>query len=181
MSIWELREDLRNNFDLKELKLVKFASSEKDPFAMVADLQVKFTANLAQAMACYRFNEAKKFNEDLKVGLENRKAEAELVKETKKHEQEFAKRNLGKPFVGQVLDSIWGYDATIIDYFQVVRVSKYYVWIKDYNGGNVLNGKTVRRRIHWNERDPNDYSISVDKVRCASPWDGVERQEDLYD
>lgn len=38
-----------------------------------------------------------------------------------------------KPKVGDILCSSWGYDQTNIDFYKVVKVSDFYVWIQKVN------------------------------------------------
>lgn len=179
-KIKNIEHRLDDVWTTKVLKLIKFASTENNPFSMMKDLQLKFPEDIAEAITCYRFNKPASFEHHLNVGIKNqRKRDVEAKKEQEKAEK-VAKKNLGKPFVGQILYDDWGYDATIIEYFKVTKVSKCFVWVKSVDNKAVFGDKTMRRKIHW-DKNSHDYWIAVDSVRLASPWDGVYRQEDWND
>lgn len=162
-------KDMLKNFDDTYLpvKLVKFASEESTPQKMFEDLLLKTDKTDACALTTYYTKHRRDFVKCFKQGIKKIKAQ-----------KAFEKKNVRAPFVGQRLESCFGYDMTIWEYYTVVRVSKKSVWVKADETD--IFPKVMCRRIKWNG-DHDKWYCRIDDVRTAEPWDGIKRENDYND
>jgi hypothetical protein len=122
---------------------------------------------------------------------ETLEAYAELS--ARKAKEKKAKTEMVNPFmVGDILESSWGYDQTNVDFYEVVRVTKKSVELRElaktttetgFMSGSTVpvpgkyTGETFLRRVgapYRNEdfADKSKYSVSVTSCAHASLWDG---------
>ena len=125
----------------------------------------------------YRFNSRDRLNEHLEQWQSNLESQNKVVAERK------AKRmqpTTLKP--GDILDGLWGYEQTNVDFYQVIRViGKRTVEIQeiggelDWNGGpqaystpvkNSFKGKPMKKVVS------DGHYINMNSYLSVSPWNG---------
>lgn len=172
-----------------DLNLISFALQEKTPREAVKDLTAKFSENDALTIVYVVNNDAEEFT---------RLLQSKLSVDHVKEEQEQHK-DATRPYVGQILYSIFGYDCTLVRFYQVVKVTKCFVTVRqlkrqttkncDGYGQQTMerplknqfdeNYKPLRRKInHFSE---NSYSIDISPYETADPWNGNDVYEDTLD
>lgn len=86
--------------------------------------------------------------------------------------------------VGDILVSSWGWSATIISYYEVVKTTKCFVWVKElkYEMNEMADvmpilGKYREDKIHKCKlHTDHDNYIIVEEIKCARVWDGKSRR-----
>lgn len=95
--------------------------------------------------------------------------------------------------VGQILESMWGYDQTNVDFYEVVKVTRTTVVVRK------LRAEAVEQRAHMSSTvtpNPEDYAgepfrrkvitygsspfIQIESYANAYPWDGAPRTATHY-
>lgn len=179
-----LKDDTEN-----KINLIKFASEEKTTEQIKKDLNVKFDQNTTDAIIKLMFTDPK----TLTTVLQNAKNKKTIEKEEREH-------NSSRPYVGQILYSSCGYDCTLITFYQVVKVTKCFAWVKQLKSAMTENvdgygQQTMKRPLKNNFEDgcetlrrkimPDKYTkkfdISISTYEYAKPWDGRDVYEDTLD
>lgn len=93
-----------------------------------------------------------------------------------------AKRNAPHTLkVGDILKSIWGYEQTNVDFYEVVKVTARSVWIKEIqqesvSTGSMIGNCTPRKGEYISEatlhRADGYNCVSLTSYSCATLWDG---------
>lgn len=95
------------------------------------------------------------------------------------------------PVVGDILTASWGYDATFIDYYKVIKVTNSQVTVIQLNTvidsvqdvcsvltvvGEIKEGaEPLRRKIQ--PRGYGGYSIKINSYKYATLWDGQPKRQ----
>lgn len=116
------------------------------------------------------------------------------IKENKEHDPK-------RPYVGQILYSKCGYNCQLVTFYQVVKVTKCFVWVKELKakitenvdgyGQQVMkrpikndfyykNNKSLRRKI-YKDTFNGAYAISISTYENAYPWKDNDLFEDSLD
>lgn len=177
----EARQALKNA-DESKIKLVEFASNEAQKREMLNDLKVKFSTRESVAIVHALKTSPNKVIDILKQARENE-----------------TKQDPTRPHVGQILTSSCGYDCSLVSFYQVVKVSKCFAWIKRLNKemtrnvdgygqqafykpikNSFMSSKVLKKRINTDKYE-NDFFINISSYEVAKPWDGTEQYEDSLD
>ena len=179
-----IKEDTEN-----KIKLIKFASEERTSQQRKQDLKVKFDDPTVNAILKLFANDPK----TLTTVLQSAKNTKTIEKERQKHASD-------RPYVGQILYSKCGYDCSLVSFYEVVKVTKCFVWVKEIKsavtedvdgyGQQVMkrpikhafydNSKPMRRKI-CNDTYDHSYGIAISSYEGAYPWDGQDLYEDSLD
>lgn len=175
-----------NGIDQKHAKLIKFAAEEKDSESMCKDLKALYTAREAVALSKVFYSDPKKFATMIQSGFT-----CNLVK------SDIEQHDPARPYVGQIVYSAGGYDCRIIWFYQVVKVTKCYVWlqsmkkqsVENVDGywqqtmvrpGRLTDEKPHRHKIHSYPKD-HTWRALVSSYEVVHPWDGKDKYEDTLD
>lgn len=167
-------------------QLINFAFEEKNIQRTIDDLSPKFGKKIAIALVKVLEKEPNTWNAMHTSALNRLKT----VKED-------MKRDLHKPFVGQILKFTSSYNATS-RFYQVVKVTKCFVWIKQINSEvtqNIdgYNQRTYERPIKddfRNNEPAKRYKIKTNGGKryyismsygLAEPWNGADAYNDYCD
>lgn len=144
-----------------QIKIIKFILKEKTSQQMITDIRFcpAFSKNFARFLCeAIKQNQAK-FIQSAKKGIAYRQ-----------HQLAYAKKNIGKPFVGQILYTDGGFQGVLDAYYKVVKQTKCYVWLKKLD---THEPETIIRKII---KDQDSYHVAIEKHINAYPDDG-----DIYD
>lgn len=190
-SIGTVRQ-LFNEASKKQLNLIAFALQENTKKAAQKDLQVEFSPTIASKILQVYISDPKKFITMLQSGLNHLIIEKEQKKQAETQDK-------SQPYVGQILKCSFGYDCTLVSFYQVVKVTKCFIWVKeiekqtteDLDGYNQVtmcrpikgsfdkDSKPQRRKIYKDKY--SGYVISIDGYSLAKPWNGKDTYEDTCD
>ena len=186
--------NILNNANEKQLKLVRFALKENNLNAAKKDLKVLFDEKESNDIVTAFRTSPNKVVEMLQSGKNHLIIQKE--QRTKAAANSYDK---SRPYVGQILQNVFGYDCTLVEFYQVTKVTKCFVWVRKLKKEMVENidgygqkamyrpvrnkfidgSKTLRRKI-FKDRCTG-YSISVDGYTSAQPWGGQDIYEDTCD
>lgn len=172
----------------KKIKLIRFAAAEQTAEQTKKDLNVLFDQDTINALIKLLVSDPK----TLTTILQNAKNKKTIKEEQNKHD-------LKRPYVGQILYSAFGYDCTLIHFYQVIKATKCFVWVKQLNTtvtenvdgygqqtmkrpvkNSFMDGcKTLRRKIMPDAY--KSYEVAISKYEYASPWNGADIYEDTLD
>lgn len=190
-SIGTVRK-LFNEASQEQFNLIAFALQENTKKAAQKDLQVKFSSTAASKILHVYSSDPQKFITMLQSGLNHL-----VIKKEQKKQAETQDKS--RPYVGQILKNSFGYDCTLVSFYQVVKVTKCFVWVKeikkqtteDLDGYNQVtmcrpiknsfskDSKPQRRKIYKDKY--SGYVISIDGYSLAKPWNGKDTYEDTCD
>lgn len=190
-SISTVRE-LFNEASKEQFNLIAFALQENTKKAAQQDLQVEFSPTVASKILRVYSSDPQKFITMLQSGLNHLVIEKEQKKQAETHDK-------SKPYVGQILKSSFGYDCTLVSFYQVVKVTKCFVWIQEikkqitenldgYNQvtmsrpikNGFYEGSKAQRKKIYKDKD-SGFEILIDRYSLAKPWDGKDAYEDTCD
>jgi uncharacterized protein YegJ (DUF2314 family) len=143
----------------------------------------------------YRFSSEQSADDYIKRTLESIQSSIDAKEKRKQERLNF--KNPAK--VGDILESMWGYDQTNIDYYQVIEVKNKSVKIKAINkqflendsyGQDLVkpaknsfkNEKVLTKMVRAGfDNDKNDYYVKINSFMIADLWDGKPSfQTDAY-
>lgn len=182
-------EKILTKSDRQGIALISFALQEKTVGQMMKDLTVKFTKDEALTISGALQNKQDEF-----IRLLQDKLTTDQIKREKKEHS-----NGARPYVGQILFSACGYDCTIVSFYQVLKVTKCFVTVKqirkqvtkncDGYGQQTMerpilnsfyeNSKPIKR--HIKQYGSNTSYISISNYKIAKPWDGKDVYRDTLD
>ena len=135
----------------------------------------------------YGFKTAERRDEYVKQYFEDIAASYESKKKYAEKKKAMAVENQDKYKVGDVLVSLWGYDQTNVDYYQVIEKTAKMVTIQKiasesveiHCGGayesvmptkNNFIGKPIKKKV-------GAYGVNLNSYATASHWDGRAKHE----
>ena len=165
-ELYDTKEMLKTITE-KQLPIMQFVLTEKDPEQVKHDLAIspKLNRNFVRRMFKYIDQDYPDFIKTVKEGINYRQKQIS-----------YAKRNCTKPFVGQILHVVWGYDATINDFYKVTKVTKCFVWLYNINDDSK---KIMRRKIQWDQ--DGTYFVAINSYTTADPYNGEKVEDDYND
>lgn len=172
--------------DKSGINLIAFALKEKKDTEVLKDLKVKFRQRDAIAILKVWQKKPQKIVTLLQSSLNKEKINAEKGE------------NKEKPYIGQILVSKFGYDCTLVKFYQAVKVTKCFVYIRQLKKemaenvdgygqqatyrpikNDFLDDKPMRKRIKQDRYDP--FFVAISSYEYAKPWSGLDQYEDSLD
>lgn len=165
--------------------LLMFALKENSARKIYQDLTVAFNDDQAAAIAVLYQKDPELLVKIIQNGIN-----------VKKQKEESKKHDPSKPYAGQILVESGGYNCILVSFYQVVKVTKCFVWVKPIKAETVQDvdgygqqtykrpikdsfesNKALRRKIH----PYNGKWCILPYYHIAKPWDGQDAYEDTLD